>query len=234
MEQQGLTSRFTGLVALAGELSVKFPQNGRKKEIMKYVIIGLFWVFIAIFIAGVVVMFKNKNRFDKKLDKQMLEDDEEYFEVRYFKNMYFLDSLVYVPLALIALIPTFDPEISFGYRMSYLGIAVGLLGYALYIYLSKMLCKLVFDHGQIALYTGNKMKLTCSLDQIDFVARPAGTVATTGHLGPEIPYRIYFDEGDKGKFISFDEDMDNSYKLVAIFKKGNYFKRKNKRDKKRP
>ncbi len=199
---------------------------------MRYVIIGLFCVFIAIFIAGVAVMFKHKNRFDKKLDEKMLEDDEAYFEVRYFKNMYSLDSLVYVPLALIALIPTFDPEVSFGYKMTYLGSAIGLLGYALYIYLSKTLYKLVFDHGQITLYTGNKMKLTCSLDQIDFVARPASTLLTTGHLGPEIPYRIYFDEGDKSKFISFDEEMDNSYKLVAIFEKGGYFKRKNKRERK--
>ncbi len=49
---------------------------------MRYIIIGLFCIFIAIFIASVAVMFKNKNRFDKKLDKQMLEDDDEYFEVR--------------------------------------------------------------------------------------------------------------------------------------------------------
>ncbi len=199
---------------------------------MRYVVIGLFCVFIAIFIASVAVIFRNRNRFDKKLEKQMFEDDEAYFEVRYFKNMYFLDSLVYVPLALIALILTFDPETSFGYRMFYLGSAIGLLGYALYIYLSKMLYKLVFDHGQITLYTGNKMKLTCSLDQIDFVSRPEGTMARTGHLGPEIPYRMYFDEGDKSKFISFDEEMDNSYKLVAIFEKGGYFKRKNKREEK--
>lgn len=201
---------------------------------MRYVVIGLFCVFIAIFIASVAVIFRNRNRFDKKLEKQMLENDDEYFEVRYLKKYVFLGSLAYVPLALIALILTFVLETSFGYRMFYLGSAVGLLGYALYFYLSRMLYKLVFDHGQITFYTGNKMKLTCSLDQIDFVARPAGTVATTGHLGPEIPYRIYFDEGAKSKFISFDEDMDNSYKLVAIFKKGNYFKRKNKRDKKRP
>ncbi len=110
-------------------------------------------------------------------------------------------------------------------------IAVGLLSYALYIYISKMLYKLVFDHGQITLYSGNKMKLTCSLEQIKFVARPEGTTAYMGHLGPELPYRICFDEGTKSRIIQFDEDMDNSYKLVAIFEKGHYFGKPSKLEK---
>ncbi len=197
---------------------------------MRYIIIGLFCVFIAIFIAGVVVMFKNKNRFDKKLDKQMLEDDDKYFEVRYFKKYVFLGSLAYVPLALL-FIPGFVFDTEFVNRMIDLFIAVGLLGYAFYFHLSRMLYKLVFDHGKITLYSGNKIKLTCSLGQIDFVTRPRGTAATTGHLGPELPYRIHFHEGGKRRFISFDEDMDNSYKLVAIFEKGHYFGKPSKLEK---
>ncbi len=189
---------------------------------MRLVVIAIFCVFIAIFIADMVVRFKNEKIFNEKLEKQMLESDEIYFEIRYLKNVVLLDSLVYVSLALL-FIPGFLFDTDFVNRMIDLFIAVGLLGYALYIYFSKILYKIVFNHGRVSLYIGNKIKIAGTFEQIEGINRPT-TISVGGDSGRSIPYQIAF----KGGCIRFNENMDNSYKLVAFLEKGNYFKKTEK------
>ncbi len=87
--------------------------------------------------------------------------------------------------------------------------------------------KIVFDNGQVTLYVGNKIKMTDTLmpDRIDSIFEPR-TIFSNFRSGT-LPYRIIFKAETRERgWVSFNEDMDNSYKLVAILEKGAYFKKK--------
>ncbi len=181
------------------------------------------------------VSSKNARLFNEKLAQQMLEKDEQYFEIRYLKNIPFL----YLIISIFAVFVFFSVMNEFYFlKWSFSIIAVG-AGIANYIY--KAMYKIVFDHGRITLYIGKKVKITGTLEQMECVTKPY----SDGNLiGPAyVPYTIVFESGGlikSAKIIVFDEDMDNSYKLVAFFEKGNYLeeggrfgkKKKNKKEKK--
>ncbi len=200
-----------------------------------------FYIVVAIFLVLVIVIFRNQSLFDKNLDRQMLEEDEEYFEIKYFKNMPLLyvllsifPSLAFflkafnqpIPLLLAGFFKESDSEAILGgwAKTGYLCVASGILFWALFNYVYKTRYKLVFDRDRVTLYSGKKMKITGTFDQIKIVNKPQGTSHSLAGCGPRIPYQIVFEH--KKKRIEFDEDMDNSYKLVAIFKKRKYFDKK--------
>ncbi len=117
-------------------------------------------------------------------------------------------------------------DLSFGYRITYFCIGLGLLGAAAFKYIRKARTLIVFDYSQITLYSGKKVKISGNINQIERVNRSQILWGSQNLVG-YIPYQIIF---SSKKCIEFDEHMDNSYKLVAFFEKGNYFKRKNKRE----
>ncbi len=203
------------------------------------------YIVIAIFLVLVIVLFRNQNLFDKNLDRQMLEEDEEYFEIKYLKNipllfvlLSILPSLAFflkafnqpIPLLLAGFFKESDSEAILGFwsKTGYLCVASGILFWALFNYVYKMRYKLVFDHDRVTLYSGKKIKLTGTFDQIKIVNEAGSTCGGVGAgspaVGVRIPYQIIFENNKK--WIEFDEDMDNSYKLVAIFKKRSFFDKK--------
>ncbi len=170
----------------------------------------------------------------------MLKKDEAYFEIRYLKNIPFLYALLSTLLALDLLIDVFEDwtVLDLWSITGSLCAALGLLGWAIYYYFSKTRQRIVFDHGRITLYMGNKIKITGTLDQSKAINRPRAGVTGVGAGGlgatQSTPYQIVFEWGGvikTGKFIDFGVNMDNSYKLVALLEKGGYFeKNKDKKE----
>ncbi len=181
-------------------------------------------IFAAILIGWVVVFLlvssRNTRLFDKKLEKQMLTKDEQYFEIRYFKNIPFL----YLLISIVAAFAVFSFYKEMYYFKWCISIIVVGAGIANYIYRAIMY-KIVFDHGQITLYIGKKVKETGTFDEAKGISRPY----TARNLGPSLPYLIIFEWGGvikSARLIEFNEDMDNSYQLVALLEKGDYFEKK--------
>ncbi len=194
------------------------------------------YVFFAIFAIMVVLRYKENNLFENNLTQQLTEKDENYFEVRYLKAIPFLYIALSIPPLVVFLQLTFGNKVdlSFGYRITYFCIGLGLLGAAVFNYIRKERRLIVFDHGQITLYSGKKVKISGNINQIERVNRSQQIWGAQNHI-INIPYQIIF---SSNKYIEFNEFMDNSYKLVAFFEKGNYFKKsgrfskKNKKEKK--
>ncbi|PID46290.1 MAG: hypothetical protein CSB47_05020 [Proteobacteria bacterium] len=181
------------------------------------------YIIVAILIGWFVVFWiassKNENLFNKKLKKQMIAEDEQYFEIRYFKNIPFL----YLLLSIVVAFAVFSVVNEFYIFKLCLSIIILGAGIANYIYRAVMY-KIVFDHGQITLYIGNKVKETGTFDEAKGISRPY-----IAKNGPNFPYQIIFEWGGmikSAKLIEFNEDMDNSYQLVALLEKGGYFDKK--------
>ncbi len=180
-------------------------------------------IFVGFVVAGNIISSKNERLFNKKLAKQMLEKDDTYFEVKYLKNILLLYLLASIVLSIFLLGAAFDQEFWLLYFC--LGVIAPFVGIANYIY--KSMYKIVFDNGQVTLYVGNKIKMTDTLmpDRIDSIFEPR-TIFSNFRSGT-LPYRIIFKAETRERgWVSFNEDMDNSYKLVAILEKGAYFKKK--------
>ncbi len=182
------------------------------------------YIFGVILIGWVVVFLlvssKNARLFNKKLEKQMITKDEQYFEIRYFKNIPFLYLIISI-VAAFAFFSLYNELYFFKWCLSIIAVGAGV---ANYIYRAIMY-KIVFDHGQITLYIGKKVKETGTFDEAKGISRPY----TARNFGPSLPYLIIFEWGGvikSAKLIEFNEDMDNSYQLVALLEKGDYFKKK--------
>ncbi len=186
-----------------------------------YIIVA---ILIVLFAVWWVVASKNERLFNEKLAQQMLTKDEQYFEIRYLKNIPFI-FLLFSVVGSFAFFSAYSEFYIFKLCLSIIALGAGI---ANYIYRAVMY-KIVFDHGRVTLYIGKKVKETGTLEEAKIISRP--------HIvknGVWFPYQIIFKLGGvikSAKMIVFDEHMDNSYKLVAILEKGDYFKRK-KRTKK--
>ncbi len=197
-----------------------------------YIIVAILIVWFAVLW---VVSSKNERLFNEKLAQQMREKDDEYFAIRYLKNIPFL----YLIISIFAVFVFFSVMNEFYFLKWSLSIIALGAGIANYIY--KAMYKIVFDHGRITLYIGKKIKITGTLEQMECVTKPYASGSGGG--GMIIPYTIVFESGGlikSAKIIEFNEHMDNSYKLVAFFEKGDYLeeggrfgkKKKNKKKKK--
>ncbi len=178
------------------------------------------YVFFAIYAIMMVLSYKENSLFEKNLTQQLTEKDENYFEVRPLKTIPFLYIALSIPPLVVFLQLTFGSKVdlSSGYRITYFCIGLGLLGAAVFNYIRKARTLIVFDHGQITLYSGKKVKISGNINQIERVNR-SQIIWGAQNLGGYTPYQIIF---SSKKCIEFDEFMDNSYKLVSFFEKGNY------------
>ncbi len=177
-------------------------------------------------VAIFIIFIKEGILFEKNLKQQLKEKDDNYFEVRHTRSVRFL----YILLSVVFSSPLFlgifkdDPQnqsLEETILLIIISLILPVITICYNIYMMRI--RIIFDHGKITLYSGNKIKITGTLDQIEKVTKPS-TINRGHDYNSRIPYKIVFESGKR--WIDFDYYMKNSYKLAAIFEKGNYFEKK--------
>ncbi len=186
-----------------------------KGELMQFKPIYYIYLFVVMLIIYSLYYIKLVNKYEKNLKKYMKKKEENYFEVRYVKKLYFLNILVFIPpccLCIDVVLNSVSP-LSFVNKYGLIISAALMLIIPLINYLYKVNTRIVYNYGQITYYLGDKLKVSGNIDDIDrkytYVYQTKGTSTAESC--------IMFNSGEKINFSR--NNMDCGYKLEAFLKK---------------
>lgn len=173
------------------------------------------FVFIVILMAYFINGVRRDNIFNKKLYDCMLEEEEEYFEVRYSKGLYLFYLILSIPLSLLAVSTLLWTDTLF-----FVGIG-GITGGFLLNFIYKSMVLIIYDHGNVSLYIGGRKKISGHIDEVD-----KEYTFSSVYGGGKSFYTSCIGFNEKDKIFFVPENMNNGHKLVSVMKRRNLYQAK--------
>ncbi len=209
-----------GLALSTFHFTTWHPENCSHKQTEKGQTMKLiFYFYLSISVAALIYAYfywmRQDDRYDKNLAAYMKGELADYFEVSYLKKEHLLFILMSAPLGLICVhVLISDVDTSSPNWWGLLIIALLLFAAPTINYFRKSREKIVYDHGQITHYVGDKIKVSGSIYDVD---RAKSYLYQVGEGASVASSFIMFYSGDGILFQR--KSMDEGYKLEALIRK---------------
>ncbi len=164
------------------------------------------------FIYFIFCLWQEQNRYDEKFKEYMKGDVEEYFEASYIRKSYFALIWLCFPLGILCIHTLFSiRDISSVNWWGLLLVGISLLTVPSLHYKYKSREKIVYDHGELRYYIGDRVKVHASIYDVDREKSYRWLAVEETNSDTSL---IIFHSGDKIFFQR--ERMDYGYKLEAL------------------